>query len=291
MGATEAVASAVEQWGKVAEMILQPRTTRALAKAEAESGLVTAKAEIEVATLRTQARRRSELDEIRHYVNLSDTLAAAKEEIEFRGAKALLPEKAGQVTSDPDWFHKWAGYAKETSDQDIRSLWAKVLAGEIIQPGRFSLRLLQAVNLLRKADAEKFARFCNYVWRDVHGGRFLLYDDGSSAWLKSRLSIKNISFDDLAALGLVFARSIVPSLKTEQLDLLCYGGKAYSFLVWKVEGCSPAMIELTELGCQLMDLCEPVPDLEYLAKIAGDAFCGVHPPPSPWPWLGVAPAQ
>src|SRR5688572_3171079 len=147
MSATEAVASAVEKLGEVAEMLLKPRATRALAKAGADAEVVTAKAEIEAATLRTQARRRAELDEIRHYVNLSDALTAAQAEIEFKGAKALLPENAGQGESDPDWFHKWASYAKETSDQDIRALWAKALAGETIQPGKFSLRLLHTINL------------------------------------------------------------------------------------------------------------------------------------------------
>ena len=290
MPATEAIASAVERLAGVAEMLLKPRATRALAKAEAEAALITSVAEIQAADLKAGARRRAELDEVRHYVNLTDTLATAKAEIEYRGAKALLAEQAVGA-SDPDWFHKWASYAKETSDQDIRSLWAKVLAGEIVQPGRFSLRLLHTINLLRKADAEAFARFCNYAWRDIRGDAIVIYNEASWKLLSLQRGVNNPVFFQLVDLGLVMAQTMQEELRAEQTEYLCYAGKAYSYLSWLQKKDRLRIFRFTQLGSELLELCAPVPDKEYLLTVGGECFSKVEPPPSPWPWPSIAQAQ
>lgn len=287
MGATEAIAEAVKKLSEVGEMLLKPRATRAQGKAEAESRVIVAEAEIAAANLKIQAQRRAELDEIRHYTNLTAALQNAKNQIEFLGARKTLPEKASQEESDPDWFHKWAGYAKETSDVEIRALWAKVLAGEIVQPGKYSLRLLHTINLLRKADAELFSRFCNYVWRNFRGESVMLYNDTSWDLLIKRGVFSERSREQLMELGLLGLDSILGELKATQTEPLCYGGRAYAYMPWNQKIDLPCVLRLTVLGAELLELCDPVPDSEYLVSIGGQCFSLVHPPPSPWPWPDV----
>jgi len=181
-------------------------------------------------------------------------------------------------------------YAKETSDEDIRTLWAKALAGELLQPGKFSLRLLHTINLLRKSDAQEFATFCNHVWIDLTGRRFFMYrvnpdDDDETLHVNAR----NRYVDHLAELGLVVNRSLRERLRSSQLDFVCYCGKAYSFMGWNVGDNPPELIRLTSLGEELMSLCVLVPDSEYLMDLAGASE--VQPPLDPWPWPGVPQAS
>ncbi|MDE0343450.1 MAG: DUF2806 domain-containing protein [Deltaproteobacteria bacterium] len=44
---------------------------------------------------------------------------------------------------DPDWLNHLGGYAEKATSEDVRDLWARVLAGEIRRPGSFSLATLR----------------------------------------------------------------------------------------------------------------------------------------------------
>ena len=198
-----AVAKAVEKLGRIGEMLLGPRTLREEAKAKAESIPIVTKAEIASDDLKVEAHRRRELEDVRHFTNLAAAFHDAKTQIEFLGAKKLLPENASQGESDPDWFHKWAGYAKETSDTDIRALWAKVLAGELVQPGRFSLRLLHCVSLFRKSEAQNFSLLANYFCRDQEGRILFLETRRTEDQLLKNVGIGASLFRSLENIGLL----------------------------------------------------------------------------------------
>jgi hypothetical protein len=55
-------------------------------------------------------------------------------------------------------------YAQDVGNEEMQKLWAKLLAGEVSSPGSYSLRTLQAVHVLRQADAVLFQKFSTYVW-------------------------------------------------------------------------------------------------------------------------------
>lgn len=63
---------------------------------------------------------------------------------------------------DPDWFSRWRLSAREVSDDEMQQVWAKVLAGEIKQPGSYSLRTLNFISQMSKQEAafiEEMAQF------------------------------------------------------------------------------------------------------------------------------------
>ena len=78
-------------------------------------------------------------------------------------------EKLRKLHSD------WAVHAREaiekTEEPYMRSLWAKILAGEADHPGSFSKRTVSIVEDMDKADAELFVAFCQFVWTESsHAG-------------------------------------------------------------------------------------------------------------------------
>jgi Protein of unknown function (DUF2806) len=90
----------------------------------------------------------------------------------FRSEEALMLyvdkqcERAEQVVvvyeagpnQKPDftWTIRLLGYAEGMADPYLQELWGKVLAGEIEQPGSYSLRTLDFLSVMTQKEAERF---------------------------------------------------------------------------------------------------------------------------------------
>ena len=62
---------------------------------------------------------------------------------------------------DHDWTARFFSYIQDVSSEEMQSLWAKVLAGEIERPGSTSIRTLSILRNLDKATATLFKRLCS----------------------------------------------------------------------------------------------------------------------------------
>ena len=67
---------------------------------------------------------------------------------------------------DSTWQHHWqsGAYRVGADDEERRMWWARLLAGEIQQPGTFSLRTLSVMNTLSTEEAQLFTEVYSYVW-------------------------------------------------------------------------------------------------------------------------------
>lgn len=262
-------------------MLAQPFTTVAQTWAESYQAKTLTKTKIECAELEQRAAMNAKYTAIRHQINLEAALEQARLVIDLMHAQGLLPEHTlaessgtsgtaiSSESSDPDWFHRWAGYAKECSDEEIRSLWAKVLAGEIVQPGRFSLRLLHTVSLLRKSEAQNFQTVANLLINDTEGRLFFLRVSQLDKFLKEKHGIDLNTLRSLEHLGLIEGRS--PSGPPRYLyeTILLSGANKYSVKQFHHTGPThPNFVNtdsrlLTDLGAELYCLCKIEPDEEY----------------------------
>jgi hypothetical protein len=77
-----------------------------------------------------------------------------------------LPELVSDNPVDEDWIYQFFNNCQDISNTEMQSLWAKLLANEVSQPGTFSLRTLSFVKNLSKEDADFFTSFCTFVWLD-----------------------------------------------------------------------------------------------------------------------------
>jgi hypothetical protein len=85
-------------------------------------------------------------------------------------AEAALNEVTDDISSKEqihiDWLSRWKDGASDISDEQIRVLWGKVLAGEVQRPGQFSLSTLAMLRNLSRAEAERVAKIAGYVIDD-----------------------------------------------------------------------------------------------------------------------------
>lgn len=66
---------------------------------------------------------------------------------------------------DRDWINKFFEYAQDITDEDLKILWARILAGEIRQSGSVSRRTLSILYNLSKKEALIFENICGYAYK------------------------------------------------------------------------------------------------------------------------------
>ena len=92
-----------------------------------------------------RAHKRRKLALIRKQNNIESILNLAQH---------YCPAVTSQGEPDPDWIERFLDLAEDTSNRNIQKLWAKVLAGEVINPGSFSYKSLIALKHITPKEAE-----------------------------------------------------------------------------------------------------------------------------------------
>lgn len=75
-------------------------------------------------------------------------------------------EKVSSEPVDKSWMIRFLDIAETISDDDLRDLWARVLAGEIKRPNSYSLRTLDVLRNITKKEAELIVKCSNFVMGD-----------------------------------------------------------------------------------------------------------------------------
>lgn len=113
---------------------------------------------------------------------------------EFLDFLASDPPKPDAEGPSDDWMNVFEAYAEKASSQDLRQLWARILAGEIRKKGSFSLRTLQFLSVM---DAE-IAKQVEHVASVVVESKFIPLDGsfGVGAEYATITSLASLGFID-----------------------------------------------------------------------------------------------
>ena len=81
------------------------------------------------------------------------------------------------------WQRHWTEGASKVGidDEDRRTWWANLLAGEIQQPDTYSLRTLAVMETLSTKEAKLFTKVCDYIW-NPENPVLILPSDKSALW-------------------------------------------------------------------------------------------------------------
>lgn len=200
-------------------------------------------------------------DEARKQANLLSVISAAGE---YAQGSHRRSKSSSEIAED--WIFKWRSGAEEVSDADMRHLWARLLLGELDEPGSFSLRTLALASTLSSEDARLIGRVAPLAIN----GEIVLADEGAL----SRHGIDFASLLLLEELGILQgANGAIASVLTVRPGrsgiklriglhfLLCYpprGTTAQSGRAYR----------LTTLGKELLKLSDPVDMPEdYIARM------------------------
>lgn len=107
---------------------------------------------VEISVARDQARP-FEYVEQRRLNNIKQVTGEA--------LKALPPNTdVSDEPVDPDWYARYFDAVKDVSQEHMRKWWGRILAGEVVQPGSFSLRTLEVLRNMTTSEAKLFEQYC-----------------------------------------------------------------------------------------------------------------------------------
>lgn len=279
--------------GAIAGPMLAPRK----AKQEGKARLIAAEAEAQVreiearsdaSALKIIAQAQAEAQE---YLLPADADIHAKlditpqdiaQSIEFQGrkrlvnARAVLEAAADELGDkevddhepDPDWTARFFDCVQDVSSEDMQRIWAKILAGEVENPGRTSLRTLDTLKNMTKREAEMFRDICSFVL----GENWIFFD---KAYTNDFDAIKYGNMLDLQDYGLVALQSFLGNnifWEDNENWFLPYQNQGSCLWITRDEKASevlgiPAAI-LTTAGRELFQIIECTPTWEYLQAFA-----------------------
>ena len=76
-------------------------------------------------------------------------------------ASELGDKEVPDSETDHDWTARFFGDVQDVSSEEMQSLWAKVLAGEVERPGSMSIKTLSVLRNLDQTTASLFRRLCS----------------------------------------------------------------------------------------------------------------------------------
>lgn len=231
----------------------------AAAQAEARQYLMASDAQVrgELEITRDDVAQRIEFQERKRLTNIRDVVAVA--------AEVLGDKEVDDHEPDPDWTARYFDYVQDVTSEDLKKLWARILAGEVETPGRTSLRTLSILRDMSQRDTLMFHAMMEYVISD-----FIFVDYCTPASARRRdTELVGITNLGLAVSGMLVGKSI--TLRSDGTHPIVHHGHILS-----IAGAPGAELELnislavlTSPGLELARFCVHRPNLRYLGLLAG----------------------
>lgn len=148
-------------------LIIDPRKKKAIAKAEMEieTQKLIHKYELQKQELAQRAMLRMYHTEIRRQFNLEQI---------GQEAMLLLPEYATPEEINIDWLNYFSTSAQDVSEDELRSLWATILAQEATKPGKYSKRTLDCLKSFSLFDGNMLKKLSPYIIQDTESAQCLI---------------------------------------------------------------------------------------------------------------------
>jgi hypothetical protein len=236
-------------------VLYEPTQTRRKAKADADASLIKMKADLAIRDLAARAEGRVKAKELRRQQNIESILEKAAQ---------FLPETVSNEKVDEDWTVQFFESCQDVGNEELQSLWAKLLAGEVAQPGLYSLRTLHIVKLLRKEDAELFTKFCSFVWQDKDKPDYYshLYTVDTLNLLHRKELVAG-SITHLESMGLISLGPISYVFDENASISVLYFGQEHIFKRALLRSSGIKIYFLTQSGNELVSICGAERDEEY----------------------------
>ena len=234
--------------------IFAPWQIRRVAASESEADLMRARTEVEIDSIKERAKTRSLGEEMAHQANIESIVAKAIQELD--------PVHASPENMEIDWVANFFDKARIVSDQDMQTLWAKILAGEGNASGSFSRKTVNVLADLGKRDAKVFANLCRFVWTIGDDTVPLIYEYDEDIYKRNAIdsnSVVRLNELDLISDGASFFSPELTQLANEVIAQ--YFDDRFVLHFSKEAGNSLAIGGwiFTQTGKELSTLVEPAP--------------------------------
>lgn len=98
--------------------------------------------------------------EVNRQINTEKIVSNAAENLESIQAVSTEPV-------DDEWIQRFFNIAQDINDEDMQTIWSKILSDEIVKPKSYSLRSLDILKNMSKYEAELFNKYIKESLNDV----------------------------------------------------------------------------------------------------------------------------
>lgn len=218
------------------------------------------KYEIQKIDLVERAKNRLFATEINRQFNLEQTFAQAAQ---------LLPENATPGNINKDWLNHFVSSSQDVSEEDLRKIWARLLAGEATNHGRFSKRTLDYLKNFSSDDCKLFEKFLPFTFRS-EDLVFIIDPYNNIDNFGDKFNFKSLEFEHLQTIGIIGPNARQLSM-SDNLEILYFNKKikVISSIVGLTIGLATIYV-LTEVGCQLINVVNSIENEEYFENVVSN---------------------
>lgn len=194
---------------------------------------------------------------------------------------SYCPNSSPSTKADPDWFSQFTFLAEDISNNTMQDLWAKILAGEIAQPGRFSLKSLSIFKSMSITDAKLLAKVCGLTVKDTSKRNIRILSGAYKApgffsffskktQTKVNLNQCNISYSELLSLAdnnIIFIQEAESNgIEKGEKITFDFNGKVLT-LTAKDKQCGLKFYKFTPIGSELALLISDNPNKDFITLL------------------------
>jgi len=191
--------------------LCKPWQIKRVAEAEAEAGKIAAVTQIEITELQRRAVVRFLAEEAKKQNNI--------ESITYKALPQVAPEAKPERMED-DWIANFFDKCRLISDEEMQTIWAKILAGEANAPGKFSKRTVNLLGSIDKFDAMLFSRLCSFVFEIGTGlPAPLVYNHNDRIYTEIALNFSSLTH--LESTGLIHFNAVGEYLQSGLQQKTC----------------------------------------------------------------------
>lgn len=152
---SEPVCKLIDAISNTIGVLYEPTRIRRKAIAESDSLVIMAKAESDALAIR--AARRISTQETRRQENIEGIVDKSISYLDNN-------DIADGVALDADWLSFYFDKCQDVSIENVQNLWAKILAGEVLEPEACSRATLLVLQSLSNNDINLFDRYCQFLF-------------------------------------------------------------------------------------------------------------------------------
>jgi hypothetical protein len=215
---------------------------------------------------------------IKEQINLDDIVQKATEEVN-KASETVKSEDTLEKEIKDDWLSAFEKEASQKSSEDMRTLFGKILAGEIQNPSSFSIRTIRLLGQLDNEAANLFLTFCSLCVSLRHNNEIIDARVVSLSGQAGQNSLKKygLSFTSLNVLeeyGLIVSEYNTNSnyggafIRSGQVALPMYFQDRMHYFKYQgvlapQQSVNLSGVMLSKAGKELFKLVDVVPNQEY----------------------------
>lgn len=171
--------------------VFKPYQIKRIAKAEVQAEIIRAEGQVVISEIQQRGLERLIYQEGKKQKNIEEITAKAL---------PLLEDKGNPADMSEDWISNFFEKCGLVSDEEMQTLWGKVLAGEANRAGTFNKRTVNTIANLEKEDAHLFTSLCQF---GVSFGELtpLIFDTKSEIYIKNHINFSTLTH--LESIGLI----------------------------------------------------------------------------------------